>query len=313
MKILLTGRNGQVGARLVRALAPLGEVHATDRAELDLADPDAIVATVRTLRPDLIVNAAAFTDVDRAESEPDEALAVNARAPRILAEEAARLGAPLVHYSTDYVFDGAKEEPYEEDDAPAPVSVYGRTKLLGEEGVRAADPPHLILRVAWVYGGWTRNFLTTMLDLFRRRVEVSVVDDQTGSPTWCREIAAATSELLQRASGKCVLPGDGSVLAETLIERGGLYHLAGPGRTTWHGFAEEIAACLRRAEDARLRVENIRPISSAEYQAAARRPRNSLLSSHRLEERFGITLPHWEEQVAGCVETFTTRREVLVG
>jgi dTDP-4-dehydrorhamnose reductase len=307
MKILLTGRNGQVGSKLVRALAPLGQVHATDRAELDLADPDEIVGTVRALRPDLIVNAAAFTDVDRAESEPDEALAVNAHAPRILAEEAARLVVPLVHYSTDYVFDGEKDEPYEEDDAPGPLSVYGRTKLLGDEGVRSVGAPHLILRVAWVYGGRTRNFLTTMLDLFRRRVEVSVVNDQTGSPTWCWEIAAATAELLRHASGKS------PPLAETLIEHGGLYHLAGPGRTTWHGFAEEIAACLRRVGDPQLRLESIRPITSAEYETAAHRPRNSLLSGRKLKERFGLGLPRWEEQVAGCVEALSMRREVMVG
>ena len=307
MKILLTGRNGQVGSKLIRALTPLGQVHATDRTELDLADADAIVAAVRALRPDLIVNAAAFTDVDKAEIEPDEALAVNAHAPRILAEEAARLRTPFVHYSTDYVFDGEKEEPYDEDDTPAPLSVYGRTKLLGEEGVRAADPPHLILRVAWVYGGRTRNFFTTMLDLFQRRVEVAVVHDQTGSPTWCREIAAATAELLHGAAGTS------STLRDALAERGGTYHLATPGRTTWHGFAEEIAACLRRAGDPRLRLESIRPITSAEYEAPARRPRNSLLSGYRLEERFGLTLPPWEEQVAGCVEALSTRREVLVG
>jgi dTDP-4-dehydrorhamnose reductase len=312
MKILLAGRHGQVGSKLTRTLAPLGQVCATDRAELDLTDPDAIVATVRALRPDLIVNAAAFTDVDRAETEPDQALAVNAHAPRILAEEAARLGVPLVHYSTDHVFDGEQDEPYAEDDPPAPLSVYGRTKLLGEEGVRAAGPAHLILRVAWVYGGRTRNLFATMLDLFQRRVDVTVVNDQTGSPTWCREIAAATAELIRVASSS-MTSGASSPLRAALSERGGTYHLASPGRTTWHGFAEEIANCLRRFDGPPLRVENIVPIASAEYGAAARRPRNSLLDGRRLEERFGITLPPWEDQVAGCVEAITTRREVLVG
>lgn len=311
MKILLTGRNGQVGSKLAQSLAPLGDVHATGRGELDLTDPDAIVAAVHSVRPELIVNAAAFTDVDRAESEPDEALAVNAHAPRILAEEAARLGVPLVHYSTDYVFDGEKNEPYAEDDTPAPLSVYGRTKLLGEEGVRAAGPPHLILRVAWVYGGRSRNFFATMLDLFQRRMEVSVVDDQTGSPTWCREIAAATADLVRIASSGS--SRSRSPLREALSERGGTYHLAGPGRTTWYGFAEEIADCLRRRGDPRLRLESLLPITSAEYGAAVRRPRSSLLDGRRLAERWGITLPPWEDQVAGCVEAFSARREVLVG
>jgi len=307
MRILLTGRNGQVGSELVRSLAPFGEVHATGRADLDLADADALVAAVRALRPGLIVNAAAYTEVDRAESDPDAALAVNARAPRVLAEEAARLGAPIIHYSTDYVFDGEKEGPYLEEDAPGPLSVYGRSKLLGEEGVRAAGGPHLILRVAWVYGGRRRNFLTTMLELFTRRVEVAVVNDQTGSPSWCREIAGATAEIILRATKA------DSGLHDALTEWGGTYHLPSSGHTTWYGFAEKIAEHLRRTDDRSLRLERLQPISSDEYRVTARRPRNSLLCGERVEERFGVTLPPWQEQVVGCIDALTSRREVLVG
>jgi dTDP-4-dehydrorhamnose reductase len=307
MRILLTGRNGQVGSGLARSLAPLGDVHATGRADLDLADPDALVAAVRSLRPDLIVNAAAYTQVDRAESDPDAALEVNAHAPRILAEEAARLGAPIIHYSTDYVFDGEKEGPYREEDAPGPLSVYGRSKLLGEQGVRAAGGPHLILRVAWVYGGRRRNFLTTMLDLFSRRVEVAVVNDQTGCPTWSREIATATARIVHDAAES------GAGLREALMERGGTYHLSGPDHTTWYGFARQIWEHLRSMGDASLRLEKLTPISSDEYRVAARRPRNSRLSSERFEERFGLVLPSWQEQVEDCLDALAARREVLVG
>jgi dTDP-4-dehydrorhamnose reductase len=307
MRILLTGRNGQVGSALVRSLAPLGEVHATGRADLDLADPDALVAAVHALRPDLIVNAAAYTEVDRAESEPDAALEINAHAPRILAEEAAHLGAPIIHFSTDYVFDGEKEGPYREDDAPGPLSVYGRSKLLGEEGVRAAGGPHLILRVAWVYGSRRRNFLTTMLDLFTRRVEVAVVSDQIGCPTWCRQIAAATAEIVHGATES------EAGLRDALAERGGTYHLSSPDHTTWYGFARQIWEHLRSTGDPSLRLEQLQPISSDEYRVAARRPRNSRLCTERIEECFGVVLPPWQEQVEGCLDALAARREVLVG
>lgn len=315
MRILLTGRSGQVGAELVRALAPLGELEATGRAELDLRDPAAIARTVRAVRPSLIVNAAAWTDVDGAESRPEEALAVNARAPRILAEEAARLGAGIVHYSTDYVFDGRKPAPYDEDDRPAPLNVYGRTKLLGEVGVRASGAPHLILRVAWVYGLRRRNFLTRMMELLASRSRVEVVDDQHGSPTWCREIARVTTRVIERllGSGRAASgSAGGEAVVRGLAERGGTLHLGTPGETTWHAFAGEIARLLREAGEP-LSLERLEPISSERWQAAAARPSNSRLTARRLSERFGVGLRPWEEQLAACLASRPAAREVLLG
>lgn len=316
MRILLTGRNGQVGAELVGALAPLGELEATGRAELDLCDADAIVAAVRSFRPSLIVNAAAWTDVDGAEARPGRALAVNARAPRVLAEEAARLGAGLVHYSTDYVFDGRKPEPYVEDDRPAPVNAYGRTKLLGEEAVRGSGAPHLILRVGWVYGLRRRNFLTSMMELFSSRERVEVVDDQHGAPTWCREIARATGKLIERllGSGRAATgTAGGKAVVRGLAERGGTFHLGTPGETTWYGFAAEIARLLRETEGPGIRLERLEPIPSERWPAAATRPRNSRLDDRRLRERFGVALPPWEEQLAACLASRPVAREVLLG
>ncbi len=322
MRILLVGRNGQVGGELLGALDGLGSLTALGRADLDLRDRDAIVRAVRELRPELIVNAAAYTDVDRAESEPDEALDVNAHAPDLLAREAARAHAALVHYSTDYVFDGEKDDPYAEDDTPAPISVYGRSKLLGEEAVRRSGAAHLILRVAWVYGARRRNFLTTMLDLFQRRSELSVVADQIGSPTWAGEIASATTELLERLAGggsrgvgernATGAPGAQQLLA-ALRESGGTYHLAGPDHTSWHGFAEEIARRLREEGDGVIRLERLEPIPADEWDSAARRPRNSRLDGGRLADRHGIALRPWREQLADCLARMQERRAVLIG
>ncbi len=197
-RILITGTNGQVGFELLRSLAGLGTVIAAGRDELDLADPDAIRRTLRDTKPGLIVNAAAYTAVDKAEAEPELALAINGVAPGILAEEAKRLGAALIHYSTDYVFDGSKGAPYTEDDAPRPISAYGRTKLAGEHAIQAVGVPHLILRTSWVYGARGSNFLLTILRLAKEREELSIVDDQIGAPTWSRAIAMATAGILER-------------------------------------------------------------------------------------------------------------------
>ena len=276
MRLLVTGSNGQVGRELVRTLAPLGEVVASDRAGADLARPDELVAAVRAARPAIIVNAAAYTAVDRAESEPEVARAVNAVAPGILAEEAKRLGALLVHYSTDYVFDGSKPAPYTEDDAPRPLNVYGRTKLEGEQAIRAADGRHLILRTSWVYGPRGSNFLLTMLRLGKERDELRVVDDQLGAPTSSAAIAEATARILGSA------------------EASGLFHLTASGRTSWHGFA---AAIMR---DAGLSTRVV-PIRSSEYPMAAKRPLNSVLSNDRLAATFGFRPSSWEDQLAACM------------
>jgi len=277
LKILLLGRNGQLGWELEQSLAPLGELTALGRAELDLADVPRLAATVRTLQPETIVNAAAYTAVDRAESEREAAFAVNATAPRVLAEEAKRIGALLVHYSTDYVFDGTKAAPYVEDDATNPLNVYGASKLAGERAIAATRCRHLILRTSWVYGPRGSNFMLTMLRLAKERPELRVVDDQVGAPTSSLEIARTTAAVLARA----VQPP----------ELSGLSHLAAGGETSWCGFARAILAQAGIATP-------VVPIRSEEYPTPARRPRNSRLDCSRLREAFGATLARWEDGLA---------------
>jgi dTDP-4-dehydrorhamnose reductase len=284
VKILLTGARGQVGYELERCLQGLGEVVAPGREQLDLSNLAQVRDVVRALRPGLIVNPAAYTAVDRAESEPSLAHLVNAEAPGVLAEEARRLGAAMVHFSTDYVFDGSKAGPYVETDPTAPLSVYGRTKLLGEQAVAAAGIPHLILRTSWVYGMRGHNFLLTMLRLARERGELRVVADQHGAPTWSRTVAQTTADILSQARRGGPEWWDGN---------GGLYHLACQGQTTWHGFAEAIM-------EATSNPVPVIPISTNEFPTAARRPPNSLLDASRLANRF-CRLPEWRETLALCL------------
>jgi len=281
VKILLTGRNGQVGWELVRALGPLGEVAAYGHAELDLAVPDRIVAAVRSTMPDVVVNAAAYTAVDQAEHEPEAALAVNAIGVGVLAEEAKRVGAALIHYSTDYIFDGTKDVPYVEEDAPNPLNEYGRSKLAGERAVREIDGPHLILRTSWVYAARGRNFFVTMRRLLRERDEVRVVSDQIGAPTSAGALADATAKIL------------GLRGTEAARESRGVYHVTASGSTSWHGFAEAIARLERCAA-------RIVPIPSDDYPTPARRPRNSRLSNDKLLRRFGVALPPWASSLEVC-------------
>jgi len=270
VKILLTGRNGQVGWELERALAAAGEVIALDRAQLDLSDEAAIRRAMRAGAPQVIVNAAAYTAVDRAESEPAAAHAVNGIAPGILAEEARRAGALLVHYSTDYVFDGEKGTPYREDDATNPTSAYGRSKLQGEEAIRASGCRHVILRTSWVYAARGNNFLRTMLRLARERRELRVVGDQRGSPTAAHELAAATTTLVRQGA-----PADG------------IYHLTAAGETSWYEFARAILSLTGHGEI------TVQRITTAEYPTPARRPRYSVLSSQKIRAAAGIALPDW--------------------
>jgi dTDP-4-dehydrorhamnose reductase len=277
LRILLLGRNGQVGWELERSLAQLGELKPFDRAALDLADAPRLAAAVRSLQPAIIVNAAAYTAVDKAEAERDEAFAVNATGPRVLAEEAKRIGALLVHFSTDYVFDGEKKTPYAEDDATHPLNVYGASKLAGEEAIRKTGCLHLILRTSWVYGPRGKNFMLTMLRLAKERPELRVVDDQVGAPASSRFIAQATVAALARCQA---MPG----LA-------GLYHLAPAGETTWCGFARAILAKAGLATP-------VVPIRTEEYPTPARRPRNSRLDCTRLREAFGVTLASWQDGLA---------------
>ena len=284
--ILLTGADGQVGGELRRALAPLGHVVALLRADADLADPDALRAAVRRVAPALVVNAAAFTAVDRAERERDLAFAVNARAPQVLAEEAARLGAPIVHYSTDYVFDGTKGAPYVEDDPVAPLGVYGESKLAGERAVAATSPAHLVLRTSWVYAARGRNFLRTMLRLAHERDELRVVADQRGVPTPARLVADVTAAIVARHG-----TGEGVDLTGVA----GTYHLAARGETTWHAFAEAIVALDPRR--AARRCAAVTPIATAEFPTPARRPAYSVLDPARLERAFGLRMPAWRSQL----------------
>lgn len=284
MKILLTGASGQVGYELERCLQGLGEVVAPNRAQLDLADLGQVRDVMRAVRPQLVVNAAAYTNVERAESEPALALRINADAPGVLAEEARVLGAAMVHYSTDYVFDGRKSGPYDELDAPAPLNAYGRSKLLGEQRVAAAGIDHLILRTSWVYGMRGHNFLLTMLRLARERGEVRVVADQFGAPTWCRTVAQGTADILAQARAGGAL---------WWKHNSGLYHLACGGATTWAGFAEAIFA----AAGVQCRVV---PITSEEFPTLAQRPANSVLDTHRTTSRF-CRIPDWGEALRLCL------------
>jgi dTDP-4-dehydrorhamnose reductase len=287
VRILLTGANGQVGWELQRALAPLGEIVALDRSRLDLAQAHALRETVRAIAPQVIVNAAAYTAVDRAESEPELARAINAIAPGILAEEAQRLDALLVHYSTDYVFDGTKSEPYVEADPTNPLSVYGRTKLEGERAIGASGCRHLTLRTSWVYGARGSNFLLTMLRLARERRSLRIVDDQIGAPTWCREIAQATAALLTRPD--LAAPG-----------ADGLYHLTASGATSWFGFATAI---FDSAEMARLGITPpaLEAIPTSGYPTPARRPANSRLDCSCLLSSAGVRLAAWDAALARCL------------
>lgn len=285
MKILVTGRTGQVGYELMRSLQPLGEVIGVDRSEMDLSDLDQVRDVIRRVQPGLIVNPAAYTAVDKAESEPELAMRINGLAPGVMAEEAAKLGAAMVHYSTDYVFDGTKPEPYTEADIPCPLNVYGRTKLAGEQAIAATGVPHLIFRTSWVYGMRGKNFLLTMMRLAAEREELRIVADQYGAPTWCRTLSDTTACILVQATAA----------RDTTAwwrENSGIYHLTSQGATTWHGFAD---ALLNRAAKKPALV----PISSTEYPVPAARPGNSRLSCERLMGKF-CYLPHWQEALRLC-------------
>lgn len=286
MRFLVTGIGGQVGHDLLRTLAPLGEVIGVDRAALDLASPSAIAEVVRRVAPDVIFNPAAYTAVDRAESEPGLAMQVNGIAPGVLGEEAARLGAWLVHYSTDYVFDGSAQRAYREDDPTGPVSVYGRSKLAGERALAASGCRHLILRTSWVYGLRGRNFLTTMYRLAREREELRVVDDQIGAPTTSAALADAGARIAQ-------LLQSGASPAQ------GVYHATCAGAVSWCGFARAIVERLPRIAQALgdpppTRAPRVLPITTADYPTPAARPANSRLDCCRLERELGIRLPDWE-------------------
>ncbi len=290
-RVLIVGGSGQLGQELQRSFAGTIPLVAVDREVVDLTVPEQIRAIVSSVKPDVILNSAAYTAVDRAESQPEIAGAVNARAPRILAEEALKAGALLVHYSTDYVFDGTKERAWTEEDAPAPLNEYGKTKLAGEEAIRQVGGPYLIFRTSWVYGPHGKNFLLTMLRLGRERDELSVVDDQYGAPTSSLELARVTREIVDG-----VLAGKFGAAHEWA----GLYHMTCGGETTWCGFTRAIFARAGALLGDRNPV--VKAIPTTEYPTPARRPRNSVLSNAKLQARFGVGLLRWEEALDVIVE-----------
>jgi dTDP-4-dehydrorhamnose reductase len=301
-RILLTGKTGQVGAELLALLPRLGEVAAFDRRELDLSNPDHIRRVIRDVQPTVIVNAAAYTSVDQAEKEEKQAHILNVEVPALMAEEAKKIGAALVHYSTDYVFDGSKNLPYEEADQPNPINVYGMTKLAGEEAIRAIGIPHLIFRTAWVYGTRGRNFLLTILRLATEREELRIVRDQFGAPTWSREIAMGTLRVLAQLSQEG---------RQAVSKFNGVYHMTAVGKTSWFEFAEAILeAASRTPRDIPwfaaatggkpLVVRRVNPITTEQYPTPVRRPAYSVLSNHRLKQVFGLELPDWRSQLASA-------------
>lgn len=295
IRVLVTGARGQVGGEVARALAGRAEVIAPDRSTLDLANPAQVAQRVRAARPDVIVNAAAYTAVDRAEADEELAHAVNGIAPRMLAEEAKRAGALLIHYSTDYVFDGTKPGPYEETDTPRPLNAYGRTKLEGERSIAASGAPHIILRTSWVYGPTGQNFLRTMLRLAATREELRVVDDQRGAPTSSRQIARATLDLL--AEGE---PSRAITLEdiERLKRASGLYHASAAGETTWFGFAQAILAARSRSAGNTSTTPKLVAITTREYPTPALRPANSVLSNAKLNATLGVAIGDWRAGLA---------------
>jgi len=297
MKILLLGKSGQVGQALQRTLAPLGELVALDRSQEtsglcgDLGQPEALATTIRQLRPDVIVNAAAYTAVDKAESEPEQARLINANAPEVLAREAEALGAWLIHYSTDYVFNGSGTEPWQETDVTAPLNVYGQSKLEGELRVQAACTRHLIFRTSWVYAAHGSNFAKTMLKLAQERERLTVINDQWGAPTGAELIAGVTASAIQKVFAKSNLDANQNAFA-------GIYHLVAGGETQWHAYASHV---IRQAKmlrpDMPWAVQEIVPVPSTAFVTAAQRPHNSRLNTGKLQAAFGISLPDWQQGV----------------
>lgn len=297
--ILLIGSNGQVGRDLSEILPRIGEVTALDRQRLDLTQPEEIRRAIRACRPAWIVNAAAYTAVDKAESEESLARAINAEAPRVMAEEAKKIGACLIHYSTDYVFDGTKTTPYVEDDPANPQNAYGRTKLEGERAIRDSGATHLIFRTAWVYATRGRNFLLTILRLATQREELRIVHDQLGAPTLSGEIAQATASVLAKISAR--EPG-----APSLAEVSGLYHMTAGGETSWYEFASAIVERAKAAPrldwlasatgGLPIITQRVVPIATSEYPTPARRPAYSVLSNAKLNREFSVQLPGWRTQ-----------------
>ena len=300
--VVVTGATGQIGFELVRELAPLGTVLAPSRSELDLERPETIRALVRRVRPSVIVNAAAYTAVDKAESDRQRCFAVNAEAPGIFAEEAARVGAALIHYSTDYVFDGTKTSPYVETDTPAPLNVYGESKLAGERAIESVGGAWMVLRTSWVYGMRGNNFLRTILRRAREQRELRVVDDQMGAPTWSTSVAKATAHVISTASA-----GPRFANGNDAPPVAGVYHLSSVGHTSWYGFAQAIAA--RVTESEMPAATRLIPVHTEARPTPAARPRWSVLSGDKFFKRFGVRLASWETELETAIASNASGRE----
>jgi dTDP-4-dehydrorhamnose reductase len=288
MRILLTGKNGQVGWELNRSLSALGTLYALGRDEMDLSKPETLGPVIQEIKPHLIINAAAYTAVDKAESEPELAITINGVAPRVLAQEAKKVGATMIHYSTDYVFDGKATSPYQEEDTPCPLSVYGESKLAGENGVRQAGIPHIIFRTSWVYSLRGSNFLLTMQKLAKTRAQIKIVQDQVGAPTWSKAIAEGTTEIIQH----CMSPTHALTVPES-----GLFHLSCGGETNWFVFAKTILELCGLSNNTELI-----PIPTTEYPTPAIRPQYSQLSNRKLKQIFDYEMPQWQKALQNCLQ-----------
>jgi dTDP-4-dehydrorhamnose reductase len=289
---LLTGATGQVGGELLKTLKPLGEVIAPSRTEMDLTNMMSVQETIRAVAPRWIVNSGAYTAVDKAESEPDLALAINAEAVRVMGQEARTIGAGVIHFSTDYVFDGSANAPYQETDTTGPVSVYGVSKLAGERALVDSGAGHMVFRTSWVYGPVGKNFLLTILKLARERERLRVVADQYGAPTWSRDLAKMTADVI----AQCEAVARSRELESVLADAGGVYHAAGAGETTWYGFAAE-ALRLQQEKEPNVRFAQIDAITTAEYPTPAKRPANSRMNCEKLAERFGWKMMDWQDSL----------------
>lgn len=292
MKILLFGKNGQVGWELNRSLQSLGEIVALGREDADFSNPESLRLIVREIKPDVIVNAVAYTAVDNAEKEEDLAMVINGVAPGVLAEESKALNSLLIHYSTDYIFDGIKDVPYVETDEPNPINAYGRTKLTGEQAVQSSNCDYLIFRTSWVYAPRGNNFLLTILKLGKDREELNIVSDQIGSPTSAKFIAETTFHCVRQVIRE----------KQAGIFISGLYHLTASTYTSWYGFAIEIVHAVSKKLDLKLKIKNIKAIPTADYPTPAKRPMNSQLSSVKLEKVFNVKMPDWHQMLSLCLE-----------
>ncbi|NYF78206.1 dTDP-4-dehydrorhamnose reductase [Granulicella arctica] len=296
--ILLTGTSGQVGGQLLLTLAPFGEIVAPLRHEMDLSHPDSVREMIRTVRPRWIVNPGAYTAVDKAESEPEIARAVNRDTVAVMGEEAQKLGAAVIHFSTDYVFPGLGTTPYLETDEPAPMSVYGATKLAGEQALAASGAAHLIFRTSWVYGATGKNFLRTILKLARERETLRIVADQHGAPTWDCDLARMVASVMEQCEARASI--EGTSIAEVVNAVSGVYHAAGAGETTWHGFASEAVRQMQQKEPA-TRFAILEGIATSEYPTPANRPANSRLNCGKLERSFGWKMPEWQQSLRSVI------------